>query len=278
MTYSGSSQWDNLLRNLAAWNGSFTRLSPQGQVLDDIPTIVTLERMNNSQTVRQTLQYFSPSTGELEQEKVLEYSSLGRGVQFFEDGAFSQGSIQHGPFSEFGAELGFIWGDRRLRLVQLFNKESHLSGITLIREYRLHTNAAERPPLTPDQLVGHWQGDAVTLYPNWQPPDLYSTQLTIKIEGDRLVQHLTAGSLDIASSAHIDGSRLLFDQGTYPVQVLLLADGASSNTPLTIPRGHSFVLEAGWLVEADTRQRMVRRYDPKGAWVSLTLITERRTQ
>lgn len=276
MADSGSSQWDNLLHNLAAWKGSFTRLSPQGQVLEDIPTIVTLEGLNENQTVRQTLQYFSPTTGELSQEKVLEYSSLGRGVLFFDNGAFSQGSIQYGPFSEFGAELGFIWGDRRLRLVQLFDKESHLSGITLIREHRLNTTAAERPLLTPDQLVGHWQGDAVTLYPNWQPPDRYQTQLSITIEGDRLMQRLTAGTLDLASSAQIEGSRLLFDQGAYPVQVLLLPDGASSNTPLTVPRRQSFVLEAGWLMAEDVRQRMVRRYTPEGGWASLTLITERR--
>jgi hypothetical protein len=276
MTYSGASQWDNLLLNLAAWKGSFTRLSPQGQVLEDIPTIVTLAGLNDNQTVRQTLQYFSPFTGELSQEKVLEYSSLGRGVLFFEDGAFSQGSIQYGPFSEFGAELGFIWGDRRLRLVQLFDKQSQLSGVTLIREHRLSTAAVERPPLIPEQLVGNWQGDAITLYADWRSPDLYSTQLTITLEGDRLLQHLTAGSLNMASSALVDGSRLLFDQGAYPIQVLLLPDGASSNTPLTIPRGQSFVLEAGWLVEDNVRQRMVRRYDAQGGWSSLTLIKERR--
>ncbi|HEY9620791.1 MAG TPA: DUF3598 family protein [Crinalium sp.] len=278
MADAGSSQWANLLQNLGAWKGSFTRLSPQGQVLEDIPTLITFEGLNHNQTVRQTLQYFSPETGELSQEKVLEYSSLSRSVLFFEGGAFSQGSMQFGPFSEFGAELGFIQGDRRLRLVQLFNPESHLSTITLIREYRIDTNAPERPPLTPEALIGEWQGDAVTLYPDWRSPDYYTSRLSIRLEGDRLLQHLTAGELNLSSSAQIDGSRLLFDQGSYPIQVLLLTDGASTNTPLTIPRGKPFLLEAGWLIDDNLRQRMIRRYDARGGWISLTLVTERRIQ
>lgn len=104
-----SSQWQSLLQNLGAWQGSFTRLSPQGKVQANIPTLVTLTGINNNQTIRQTIQYFDSDTGGLEQEKVLEYQSLSRSVLFFENGAFSQGSIQFGPFSEFGAELGFIW-------------------------------------------------------------------------------------------------------------------------------------------------------------------------
>ncbi len=140
MTSGSSSQWANLLHNLGAWQGSFTRLSPQGEIQQDIPTLVTFEGVNDNQTIRQTVQHFSLD-GEVVTEKVLVYSSLNRGVLFFEDGAFSQGSIQFGPFSEFGAELGFINGNRRLRLVQLFDKDSNLSRLTLIRERLLNTQA-----------------------------------------------------------------------------------------------------------------------------------------
>lgn len=273
---SVSSQWANLLQNLGAWQGSFTRLSPQGEIKQDIPTLVTLEGVNDHQTVRQTIQHFSEATGEVVQEKVLEYSSLNRSVLFFENGAFSQGSIQFGPFSEFGAELGFINGDRRLRLVQLFNTDSHLSGLTLIREHRLHTEAAERPPLTLEMLLGEWQGEAVTLYPDWRNAETYPTALSIKMSGDRLSQCLTTPGLKFTSTARIDGSILQFDQGGYPVQVLLLADGASSTTPVTIPKGHPFFLEAGWLIDANLRQRLIRSYDAQGGWSSLTLVTERK--
>lgn len=268
-----TSQWDYLLRNLGVWEGSFTRLSPQGSVVEDTPTVVTLAGIHNNQTVRQTLQYFSPTTKELTQEKVLEYSSLNPSVRVFDDGAFSQGSIQFSPVAEFGAELGFISGDRRLRLVELFTK-GDLSSLTLIRERRQQTIAPERPALTVAQLLGDWHGEAVTFYPDWRDPDHFPTTLSIWQEGDRLHQQITAPQIQLTSTATINGSTLMFDQGNYSVQVLLLADGASANTPLTIPRGKSFFLEAGWLSDDRRRQRMIRRYDAQGAWSSLTLITE----
>lgn len=271
-----SSQWNNLLLNLGAWQGSFARLAPQGSLQEEIPTLVTLEGLNGNQTIRQTIQHFSATTGVVVRNKVLEYSSLGRSTLFFDNGAFSQGSMQFAPFSEFGAELGFIQGDRRLRLVQLFDQAGHLSKLTLIREYRQNTPALQRPPLSIDMLLGTWQGEAVTLYPDWRTPDRYPTTLSVHREGDQLHQRLTTPQIEFSSTAKISGSILRFDQGSYPVQLLLLPDGASSNTPLTLPRGKPFLLEAGWLVEDNLRQRMIRRYDERGGWVSLTLITEQR--
>jgi len=274
VTQPTHSQWDNLLCNLGDWRGSFTRLSPQGIVKEDIPTQVTLEGLNQKQTVRQVVRHFSAETGEVTREKILEYSSLSRSTLVFEGGAFSQGSMQFGPFSEFGAELGFIQGDRRLRLVQLFDTHSYLSSLTLIREHRAGTDAAERPALTVEQLIGEWQGEATTLYVDWRSPDHYATHLAVQREGDRLHQKLTAPNFELNSTAQIQENLLQFDQGSDPVQVLLLPDGASSNTPLTIPRGKPFFLEAGWLIQPDLRQRLIRSYDAQAGWVSLTLITE----
>lgn len=268
------SQWESLLQNLGEWQGSFTRLSPGGELLQDTPSVTSLEGLNNNQTIRQTIRLLPPN--QAADEKVLEYSSLGRSVLFFENGAFSQGSIQWGPFSEFGAELGLIADDRRLRLVQLFNKESRLDKITLIREHLAGTDDEERPPLSVDQLLGEWQGEAVTIYPDWRSPETYATTLKIhRPSADQLVQQLSFGDRTITSTARIDGSTLLFDQGSLPVQVLLLPDGASSNCPLQVKGGYPFVLEVGWLLQPDLRQRLVRSYNNKGEWVSLTLVTER---
>lgn len=275
------SQWECLLKNLGEWQGSFTRFSPQGQQLEDTPSVVSLEGLNNDQTIRQIVRRLP--LGQTVDEKVLEYSSLNRSTLFFENGAFSQGSIQWGPFSEFGAEFGLIEGKCRLRLVQLFNKDSQLSQLTLIREKLANTDAPERPELSLEQLLGEWEGEAVTIYPDWRSPDTYPTRLKLhRQDTNRLVQQLTFGSgasvRTITSSAQINGSVLHFDEGSLPIQVLLLPDGASSNCPLQVKPGHFFVLELGWLVQPDQRQRLVRSYSDKGEWTSLTLVKEQRVR
>ena len=272
----GGSQWDSLLKNLGNWSGSFTRLSPAGQIQSDQASLVTLAGLNDNRAIRQTIQQFGTS-GELLYDRALEYSSLSRSTLFFEEGAFSQGSTQFGPFSEFGAELGLIHGDQRLRLVQQFDKDSQLSQLTLIREHRQDSPQVKRPALTPEQLVGTWQGLAVTLYPDLRPSAAFATQLTVSLEANQLTQQLSMPGLSLSSAAQIDGSILRFEQGRHPMQLLLLPGGASSNTPLSIPRGQAFLLEAGWLIQPDLRQRMIRSYDAKGEWVSLTLVTERKS-
>jgi hypothetical protein len=275
------SQWECLLKNLGEWQGSFTRFSPQGEQLEDTPTVVTLEGLNGNQTIRQIIRRLPPD--QPVDEKVLEYSSLSRSVLFLENGAFSQGSMQWGPFSEFGAELGLIEGNRRLRLVQLFNKESQLERLTLIREKLARTDTSERPPLTVEQLLGEWQGEAVTIYPDWRSPDTYPTVLKIQREdGNRILQQLTFGTgasaRTIQSEACVNGSILHFDKSPLPAQVLMLPDGASANCPLQIKPGQRFVLEVGWLLESDRRQRLVRSYSDKGEWLSLTLVQEQKVR
>lgn len=265
------SQWDCLLENLGAWHGSFTRLLPSGELIEDVPSIVSFTGLNDNRTMRQVVR--REPTNQPVDEKVLEYSSLGRNILLFENGAFSLGSIQLAPFSEFGAELGLIHGDRRLRLVQLFDKQSQtLTSLTLIREKRPDSTTPERPPLQVEDLIGTWQGEAVTISPDWRTPEAYPTNLKIWRVGDRLHQELNFGRT-IVTSAQIEGSILKFDRG---VQIVLLPDGASSNCPVEVKLGQPFVLEVGWLLQPDLRQRLVRSYNEKGAWISLTLVTERR--
>ena len=273
------SQWECLLQNSGEWQGSFTAFSPQGEQRGDTPTVVSLQGLDNNQTMRQIIRRFQPN--QQVEEKVIEYSSLGRGVLFFENGAFSHGSIQLGPFSEFGAELGLIAGDRRLRLVQLFDKTGQLDRLTLIRE-KLGATTKERPPLTVDDLVGEWQGEGVTLYPDGRSPDTYPTMLRVDKNADELTQQLTINqgnsTRNISSTARIDGSMLYFDRGAQSNQVLLLPDGASATSPQQVKPGQAFFLEVGWLLQPDQRQRMIRRYNDKGEWSTLTLVTERKTK
>jgi hypothetical protein len=273
------SQWECLLQNLGEWHGSFTRFSPQGKLLEDVPSLVSIQGLDENRKIQMTIRR-SPSGREV-QEQVLEFSSLNRGVLFFENGAFSQGSIQLAPFSEFGAELGLIDRDRRLRLVQLFDKAGNLEGLTLIREV-LTDGIEEQPALTVDNLLGEWQGEAVTIYPDWRSPDIYPTTLRVdKIDDTHLAQHITIrheiANRTISSTARIEGSALYFEGGPQPIQVLLLPGGASSNCPLQVKVGQAFFLEVGWLQEPNLRQRSIRRYNDKGEWSNLTLVTERRS-
>ena len=276
-------QWENFLQNLGEWHGSFTQLSTRGEVLQDTPSIISLEGFNDNKTVRLKLRRFSPNpsgVGEPEvSELVREYQALGRDILFFENGAFSQGTIQLAPFSECGAEFGFIYNYRRLRFVQLYNTDGNLSTLTLIREKQLDKNVPERPHLTVEDLLGEWEGEAVTMYPDWRSPDSYSTKMQLHLESsDRLLQKITFGSnaTVISSSASIDGSVLHFNQGTSPVQVVLLPDGGSCTLPVKIELRKPLFFEAGWLVEPDLRFRMIRSYNERGEWVSLTLVTERK--
>ncbi|WP_013321952.1 DUF3598 family protein [Gloeothece verrucosa] len=275
-----TSQWDYFLKNLGQWQGSFTSLSPLGEVREDVKSILTLEGFNNNSTVRLVLQRFPPN--QPPHELKLEFTSLSRSLLFCETGAFSQGSMQWSPFSDFGAELSLIDQDRRLRLVQLFNTQGKFNQLTLIREKLAGTYPPEKPDLTLEQLLGKWVGEAITISPDWYSSEPFPTELLIERTTDnRILQQLTWGKGDqrrtMSSSAIIDGSRLLFDQSNLPVQILLLPDGASSNCPLEIKLGHSFVLEVGWLIAPTRRQRLIRRYNEKGEWVSLTLVKEEKT-
>ena len=116
------SQWDCFLKNLGEWQGSFTRFSPQGEQTSQTPTIVTLEGLNDNQNVHQVVRYMPPD--EPSREVVLDYDSLSRSIIFFENGAFSQGSMQWSPYSTFGGEFGLIDRSRRLRMVELYNSSS----------------------------------------------------------------------------------------------------------------------------------------------------------
>ncbi|MEH2077773.1 MAG: DUF3598 family protein [Nostoc sp.] len=272
------SQWECFLQNLGVWEGSFTNFSPQGTLLNDTSSRLSLESLNNNQTVRLTLSRSGKD------DLIREFSSVGGGLLFFENGSFSEGLIQLGPFSEFGGELAFVHENRRFRLVQLFDKNGHLNGLTLIREYLAGTPAVERPPLQINDLLGEWRGQAVTIYRDLRSrsvsegdsPNIYSTTLKIQLDdAGRLIQSTSFGERTITSAATIKGSIVLFDQDPEKqVQVLLLPDGASATSPLKVQLRQPLFLEAGWLIQPNLRQRMIRSYNEKGEWVSLTLVTE----
>ncbi|MFN7761694.1 MAG: DUF3598 family protein [Pseudanabaena sp.] len=280
MTKNMRSQWDCLLQNLGCWQGSFARLSTKGEILEDIPSETSLELKADNQTIRQVVRRFYDGQP---QDLTLEYRSLNKSTTFFENGAFSQGSLQFAPYTEFGAELGLIYGDRRLRVVLLYDKASQLDRLTFIREHLPNSAISERPALTLNNLLGKWEGEAITIAADWLEPEVISTVTEWQQEGDRVIMSLQMqtpmGAKTITSIAKIDPHNpqiLNFDQDTLPIQTLFLPDGASITCPVAIATRQPFRLSISWLLESNLHQRIIRAYDHKGGWASLTLVTERK--
>lgn len=272
-------QWQGLLNNLGIWQGSFTELSPQGSQLQDTPSEVTLSLSADEKTVDFVLKRFPIAADPQEMTLQFHYPGPGAKVPFFEDGCFSQGSLQWSAWGQFGSEFALIEGDRRLRLVQLFRQGTDLTRLTLIREHRAGNSAQASPPLTVGDLLGTWVGAATTLYPDGRMASPTQTHLQVQQAGDRLSQTLQFGAQTLHSSARIEGSNTLhFDEGTQPMQLLCLPGGASSLCPVQIQPRTPFIIEAGWLVEPTYRKRLLRSYCDRGEWVSITLVTERKIE
>lgn len=311
-----ASKWENFLKNLGEWQGSFTSVSTEGELLDSTSSILNLEGLENNQLVRFRLRRFAPGGDNQPplSDYVQEYRSLGKQI-IFETGAFSKGSLQLAPFTEFGAEYGFVAENRRLRFVQLYDSQGSLSSLTLIREFKSGTDARERPLLTLEQLLGRWEGTACTAYSDWRPLETYATSLEVKDIGEgRLQQQLSFGERTITSTARIErsdrltppcppvnqdpstptskpntrvdkeeqvgcrGNILHFEEGSSPRRILLLPDGTSSNTPLHLKLRQPFFAEVGWLAADNERQRLIRSYNDKGEWSSATHVIERRVE
>jgi hypothetical protein len=232
-----ASQWQNFLRNEGEWLGSFTSLSPAGQIQNQTPSLLSLESAEEGRLVRFRLRRYGPEgqAGSPTSDHQQDYRTLGRQVVFFETGAFSKGSLQLAPGSPFGVETGFITADRRHRLVQLYDEGGQVDQLVLIREFRMGSDAAERPPLTSDQLLGSWQGQAAQVTADWPEPEVVACHLELQ-------------------AADLQGW-------------VLLADGGYSHRPAQISHRQAFTVEAGWLLGQDRLERLIRRYDDSGAWL-----------
>jgi len=261
------SQWSYFLKNLGVWKGLFSQFSPDGNLVKNTPSKLILASDDNK-----TVNFSVEREGS--QPIINHITNLNRNIFLFEDGHFAKGSQQFSPFAIFGAEYGYVRGDRRCRLVQLFNKDSELESVTLIKEFREGGNGIERENLTIEQIEGEWRGEALTLYPDWRNTEPYQTNLTLKREGNILKQTLKTPFMNHSSEGLINKNVITFNNGKKENRVLLLPDGASSTTPIKIENRQSFFLEFGWLAETNLRLRLIRQYDEQGRWVNITLVQE----
>lgn len=275
------SQWECVLQNLGEWQGSFSRLSPIGEQIEDIPSLISLTGVDDNRSIHFALtRHYPDADGILQpQEMVFDFSEPGAGAMFFETGAFSEGSPYLRMGAPGGAEFAFRHQDRRLRLIQQFDSNGQLFRLTLIREQRIGSNAPERPPLDLAGWLGVWQGEAVTLYPGSINADHVQTTQTVALKDDRTVTRSQAiGSQTTESTFTLNSESdrpRLTNQST---QVILLPDAAYSLSPTQIEPGTAIALEVGWSIDQNLRQRLIRTYTDRGEWLSLTFITESRSE
>ncbi|MEY3543928.1 MAG: hypothetical protein RLZZ106_208 [Cyanobacteriota bacterium] len=261
-----SSQWDNFLRNLGEWRGSFASLDANGAVVESTPSILTLEQGGEERLVHFRLRRFADGdlNGEPSRDMSEDYRNLGRQVVFFESGTFCKGRLQVAPGTPFGGEFGFIHGDRRHRLVQLHNDDGSFANLVLIREFRSGSNAQELPALTPDQLLGSWSGTAATITADWPEPDQAACRFEVSAN--------TPGTFRIQTSLGDESESVEAGHTDPLLQLTWMADGGYHLTPGRVDHRHAFAVEAGWLTAPERLERLIRRYDASGAWRSATQI------
>ena len=268
-------QWDYFLKNLGTWEGSFTHLTAEGKELKDTPTVITLEAAQNNQAIHQVVHYLPKERPASDVKVDYTPNSLSRDLIFFDNGSFCRGNTKWYGYGNFVSEFSLIEGDRRLRTVNIYNNSINLNRIVLIREKSPNSKNPERPKLKLEHLLGEWQGEAVTIYPDYSEPEISKTYLQISQKSHNLIeQQLSFGNRTITSQGKVVGDRLLFDISDLPQQTLLLPDACSCNCPLVIKSGHSFILELGWLLQSNKRQRIMRNFDQEGTWVSSTWVLE----
>jgi len=275
-----SSQWDNFLRNLGEWRGTFCGLAADGSIADTTPSILRLEEGEEERLVRFSLRRFGPEgyDGVPIHEMAQDYRNLGKQVVFFENGTFCKGTLQVSPCAEFGGEFGFVDGDRRHRLVQLHGNDGRFSKLILIREFRSGGSGEEQPPASLDGLSGQWSGQASTISADWPEPSLDQASFQISREGAQGFSLRTQiGAQHNVISGSLQGPCLGTAGAEQQLQLQLLPDAGFNLRPAQVSHRAAFQLEAGWMPTPNSMQRLIRRYDASGAWLSATQIRAMRS-
>ncbi len=270
------SQWECVLENLGEWVGSFTSVTPAGEAIEDIPSIIKLEGARDNQAIHLVLTRFYPlpnSTERYAKEVVWDFSTPpGIGAIYFETGAFSSGALAVTAGVKTIAEFSLVAMDRRFRTIQVFDANGKFDRVTFVREHRQGTTTPERPQLAIADLLGTWQGTATTFYPHSTTPIVERTQ-SILTTTDRGYQ-LLADNESIAISTQGDRLLQFTSRDGQPYQTLFHPDAGYTTTPTQIELGHPFYVEIGWVHQIGHRQRLVRQYDSTGKWHGTSFYVE----
>lgn len=256
-----------LAMHLGQWKGVFTDFSPEAKFIGQKESVILFEEPEPN-VIRQTNRY--PGCA----DKVWEYRNLSRGLQFFEDGSFSNGRVQLAPFSAFATEQGFLYGDYKARMVHMFDTDGKASAVTTIQE----TRGPQQNP-TPihnslESLLGIWKGEAFVLSSDWAETEKFESELILEKVGVQVRRQSKIGVHTVEENGiygdgfvNFDSYRMVFYPGNFlamsPQQLPLLSSDKS------------FLIETGWFIEPKLCLRMIRHYDTTGSWQKTVFIKER---
>jgi hypothetical protein len=128
--------------------------------------------------------------------------------------------------------------------------------LVLIREFRAGSGASERPALQLESLLGPWTGQVATITADWPEPEIASCALQIEGGPGQPFQIRSQSGAAVSESGGADQ------------RLLLQPDAGYSLVPVLVSHRQAFAVEAGWLPQPDRLERLIRRYDASGAWVS----------
>ncbi|MFT0813758.1 DUF3598 family protein [Synechococcus sp. OH20] len=244
-----------LALHLGEWHGLFCEYRPTAhgwELVGQKRSLITFEALDLG-GIRQTNAYYPPQgspTPESRQSWV--YEDFSPGLRFFPDGSFSNGRLQLAPFGDFAVEQGFLWGDRKARLVQQWDPQGRLVGVTVILERRGQALdlAADFPSLTKAQLglalQGRWRGIAQS----FSAVDSLPSETEVQFWGEE----------ETGIRAPLPGGLWMGGPDPLPIP--------------TLHRDRRFSVSLGWFPEGPEGRhllRLVRDYDEGGAWQRVTL-------
>jgi hypothetical protein len=236
-----SSQWDGLLRNCGIWQGSFDTFDRDLELRRRQPSQLTLA--GDSAVVELELLFWPDAfdgqrQGDPVKRIAQSFHQVDPELGFFSTGSFSRGSLFISTWSRPYAEFGFLWRDRRHRLVLLWDGSGRFDHPVLIREHRDGVDADEAPPLNAEQLLGGWRGHQTVLERDQSADDPHITPYELLVSKDVL----------------------------HGLQ--WLPDGGAFRVPDHVCAGSGFEIEAWWCPFPGRLERIQRCYDAFGSWIT----------
>ena len=164
-------QWALFQHNLGIWQGSFATFNHQMQLKHIQPSELTLALAPTGRSIELSLLFWPEQKhqpvalpmGAPAKRISQSFTNLPSELCFFPTGTFCRGTLfiasARQAWSCPYAEFGFLHGQRRHRLVLLWDGAGQLDRIVLIREFLAGSSAVECPALQADDLIGDWRHD-----------------------------------------------------------------------------------------------------------------------